>query len=104
MFWQQKSLCPPLTENEKLTSLMPDGSLALIETVKVSPGATVFCETEIEVISGPSLSSYPPLTVNVARTGELLQQLVLVEFLRESVANGMTVYVPPMTALGTVQL
>ena len=56
------------------------------------------------MISGPSLSSYPPLTVNVARTGELLQQLVLVEFLRESVANGMTVYVPPMTALGTVQL
>ena len=56
------------------------------------------------MISGPSLSSYPPLTVNVARTGELLQQLVLVEFLRESVANGMMVYVPPMTALGTVQL
>ena len=58
VFWPQKSLCPPLTENEKLTSLMPDGSLALIETVKVSPGATVFCETEIEVISGPSLSNF----------------------------------------------
>ena len=37
---------------------MPDGSLALIETVKVSPGATVFCETEIEVILGPSLSNF----------------------------------------------
>ena len=64
----------------------------------------MFCETEIEVILGPSLSSYPPLTVNVARNGELLQQLVLVEFLRESVANGIMVYVPAMTALGTVQL
>ena len=38
-----------------------DGSLAVIEIVNVSPGVTVFCETVMEVISGPSLSITTPI-------------------------------------------
>ena len=68
-----------------------DGSLAVIEIVNVSPGVTVFCETVMEVISGPSLSLNPPLTVNVARAGEVLQQLELVQFCSESLAYGVMV-------------
>jgi hypothetical protein len=90
--------------NQKPTMVIAEGSFASIEIVNVSPGATVFCETVMELISGPSLSLNPPSTVNVARAVELLQQLELVQFCRESLAYGVMVYVPPMTVVGTVQL
>ena len=48
--------------------------------VKVSPGASVSWETAMEVMSGPSLSLEPPPMVKVVRAGDLLQQLVLVQF------------------------
>ena len=59
-FCPQKSRWAPLTSNQKPIMEIPDGSLASMVMVKVSPGASVSWETVMEVMSGPSLSITTP--------------------------------------------